>query len=402
MIQKIIYRLLRKRHFWREIGFDELSEIYASQFLRSLALNIISVFVPIYLYKIGYSISSILLLFLVWFGVRPLYCLLAAKLIARIGPKHVIALANVIYIVFLTLLISIEDLNWPLALIALVGSLATTLFLIAFQVDFSKIKHSEHGGKELSYEHIVERIGAVLGPIVGGLVATFIDPRYAFATAIIVLCASLVPIFMSAEPIHTRQQIVYKGFPWRRHKRDFVSGVGFDVENLVTGLVWPLFIAITVLTANTYATLGLLAAVSTAIALIAIFTIGRLVDEKRGGMLLRAGAVTNAILHLCRPFASSFGLIIAVNVINEPLTVAYRLPYEKGRYDACDSAVGYRIVYFTLTNIIGALGDTLFLLLAWCLSMLISPVSTLKYCFVIGALASLLITSQRFIALRDN
>lgn len=402
MIKKLIDRWLLKRHFWRYAGFDELSEIYASQFLRSLALNIISIFVPIYLYKIGYSLGSLFFMYFVWFAIRPLYSLIAAKCIANFGPKHCIALANVIHIIYLTLVISIEDLRWPLALIALVGSLATTMFIIAFEVDFSKIKHSEHGGKELCYEHIFEKIGAILGPVVGGLVASYLHPRYTIAMAIIVLSGSLVPIFMSAEPTHTHQKITYQGFPWRRHKRDFISGMAFNVENLVTVFIWPVFIAITVFTSNTFAILGFLTAISTLVALIAIYSIGRLIDDRRGGVLLKTGVIANAVLHLFRPFANSFGFILGINIANEPITAAYRIPYEKGRYDAADSIIGYRIVYFSLINIVAGVASALFFFSIWLSTFFFNTISILQACFVIGSFASLVVLSQRFLALRDN
>lgn len=67
MIQKIINTLLEPRHFWRTVGFDELSEIYTSQMLRSLAASLVGIFVPIYLYKIGYSLVAICFMFLIWF-----------------------------------------------------------------------------------------------------------------------------------------------------------------------------------------------------------------------------------------------------------------------------------------------------------------------------------------------
>lgn len=402
MIQKLLHQLLKKRHFWRVVDFDELSEIYASQFLRSLALNIIGIFVPIYLYKIGFSLPSLFFMYFIWFAAKPLYALITAKIVAHIGPKHTIALANVVHIVYLSLLITIEDLHWPLALIALAGSLATTMFYLAFEVDFSKIKHAEHGGKELGYEQIFERIGAVLGPVIGGLVATYVDPRYTIVLAIVVLCVSIVPIFMSAEPTHLHQNITFKGFPFRRHRRDFISGMAFNIENLVTVLIWPIFISVTVLTHNTYVMLGILTAISTGVALLAIYFIGELIDSRKGGQLLKLGVTSNAVLHLLRPFANNVGLILSINVINEPITVAFRLPYQKGRFDAADSLIGYRIAYFTFTNIIAGCGTASFLLLVWLSSLVWPDTIVMQACFVIGSMASLIILSQRFMALRDT
>ena len=148
MIQKLIHKILEPRHFWRTVGFDELSELYTSQLLRSLAISTIGVFTPIYLYKLGYSLSS-------------MYDFFSAFVVARIGPKHTMLLSSIIHVIYLSLILTIGDLHYPIMVPAMVGSLAYSLHLLAVQVNFSKIKHVDHGGKELGYMVVVERLGGV-------------------------------------------------------------------------------------------------------------------------------------------------------------------------------------------------------------------------------------------------
>jgi MFS family permease len=401
MIAKIIKTILEPRHFWRTVGFDELSELYTSQLLRSLSTSLVGIFVPVYLYKIGYTITAIATMFLIWFIVRPFWSYVSARIIALLGPKHAIALSVVLQILYLSLILSIESMNWPLALIGVVGSFCYGLYMMAFEVDFSKIKHSEHGGKELGYLQIFERAGAVAGPLVGGLVATFADPRYTIALAIVVMCASLVPIFLSAEAVRVNQVIIVKGFPFKRFKRNLLVSGAFHLENVVTATVWPLFLGAFVLTSNTYAQLGILTAISTAVAIFAVFTIGRLIDKDKGRQLLNIGAVINAVVHLFRPFVGSPIQALAVNLVNEPATAMYRMPFLKGRYDESDSAPGYRIVYFMIIEYVVAVVNIFLWGSIVIMSIFFTDERALQVSFIIGAIASLLITKQRFAALRN-
>lgn len=400
MVEKV-KKVLKRRHFWRTVGFDELSEIYASQLLRSLSASLVGIFVPIYLYKIGYSVTAISMMFLVWFLVRPLWAYVSARIIGRYGPKHAIAISVMLQILYLSLVLTVQAMYWPLWLIGVVGSLSYGLYLMAFEVDFSKIKHSQHGGKELSYLQMFERLGAVLGPVIGGLVATFIDPRFTIGLAILTLCGSLVPIFMSAEPVRQNQVILLKGFPWKRHTRDMSVQAAFTIENIVSITIWPLFLGIFVLQNNTYAALGLLAAIATAVALVAIYSIGKLIDDDEGRMLLNVGAVSNAILHLFRPFVGAPVQALAVSLANEPLTSMYRMPFLKGLYDAADSVPGYRIVYFMILEISSAIACFAFWAVLAFASARFGDEIALKSTFIIGAIASLLITRQKFAALRQ-
>lgn len=402
MVEKVIKKIFERRHFWRTIGFDELSELYASEFLRNLSMSVIGIFVPIYLYKLGFNLQAIFAMQVIWAASRPIFLYIAAKSVAIFGPKHTMALGTLVQILYLSVLISIETAHWPLALLAVLGSLSYALYNIAIQVDFSKVKHTEHGGKELSFITICERVGSALGPLAGGLIASFINPQATIFVAIIFMIVSLLPLFLSAEPTRTKQKIVLRGFPWRRHKWDFVSATFFGVENVVSIVIWPLFIALTLFKTNTYASIGLLVSVSTGTALLAIFFIGRLIDNHKGGLLLRVGAISNSVVHLVRPFVSGPLQAIFVSFVNEPMTASYRMPYTKGLYDAADSVVGYRIVYLTLVDAFRMFGLFVFWLSAYIASFFVSSeVAILQAAFFVAAISSLGILTQRFPALKS-
>ena len=403
MLRNIIKKLFEPRHFWRHVGFDELSELYASEFMRSLSLSVIGIFVPIYLYKLGYSLQDIFGMQVIWAASRPVFAYFSAKCIALIGPKHTIALGTVTQIMYLAVLMSMGSMSWPIGLLGLLGSLSYALFGIALQVDFSKVKHSEHGGKELGFITICERVGSALGPVVGGLIATFINPQATIFIAITIMTLSLVPLFQTSEPMRIKQKIIIRGFPWRRHKRDFLSAPFFGIENVVSVVIWPLFVSLTIFTTNTYASVGLIVSISTAAALIAIYTIGRLIDDHKGAALLNYSALMNAVMHLFRIFVTTPAQAFFVSFINEPMTAGYRMPYTKGLYDAADSVPGYRIVYLTLFDLVRMGGVLLFWFGAYVATFFVtSELVLFQAIFIIGAITSLGVMLQRFPALQKH
>lgn len=400
MFKRLINRLLRPRHYWRTVSFDELSEIYTTQLLRSLALSLVGIFVPVYLYKLGYTIADIAAMFVVWFMARFLWSYLSAKIIGSLGPKHGMAVAVAMQIAYLSLILSLDTIGWPLWLIGIIGSFSYGLYLMAFEVDFSKIKHNEHGGKELGYLQMFERLGAVVGPLIGGLVASYFDPRYTIALAMLVLCGSLIPLFLTDEPTRKNQIIIIKGFPYRRHIRDFTVSSAFTIENVITITIWPLFLGAFVLVTNTYAAIGLLASVSTIAALLAAYIIGKLIDEDKGKLLLNTGAIANAVLHLFRPFVTTIGQALAINMVNEPLTTMYRMPFLKGKYDASDQVPGYRIVYYMLTDWHTSFANVILWSTIFLVASFGSEKVSLQIAFAIGAIMSIVITRQKFSALK--
>jgi len=328
--------------------------------------------------------------------------IVAGFIIARIGPKHAMLLGSIMHVVYFALIMTLKDMRWPLAFVAVVGSCAYGLYLLAFQVDFSKIKHAEHGGKELGYMVIVERVGGILGPLVGGLLANFYDPRYTVAVAMLVLIGSVIPLFLSTETVAVKQKITFRGLPIRKHIRDYISVVPSTIEYSVTVTLWPLFAAVFLLGSNTFAKLGAIATLSTLSCIIISRSIGGMIDDKKGRNLLEFGVIINALIHFIRPFLNSVIGVLGVNIVNEPVTAMYRMPYIKGYYDAADSLPGYRIAYLSSMSAVDTTARFVFWLVVWALMHHYSERGVMVSMFFVAGVCSLGILSEKFDALRPK
>lgn len=400
MLKSLVYRLLKRRHYWRYAGFDELSELYTSMMLRSIGLSLVGIFVPIYLFKLGFGLPAIFLFMAGLFATRLIGNALAGLLIARIGPKHTMLYSYLVQALSLIMLLTLPQLHWPLWVIAVTWGVATSLFFVAYHVDFSKIMHADHGGKELGIMTIVERLGGVLGPLIGGIIATTLGAEYTIAIAIILFLLAVLPLFMTAEPMRTHQKLDFRGLPYGKLKRDFFSFMMVGVDSQTALAAWPLYLAVTLLTVNTYASVGLVTSVGVVAAMLAAKFIGSLIDHNKGGVLLKWSAWAAAITHAFRPFMSSLSGILAVNIANDSAATGFRLPYSKGMYSRADELPGFRIVYLVVIETMGDLGKTLVWLTAWLVSLSVGPIGALEVSFFVAAVATALISVQNFPALK--
>lgn len=401
MIKALVYRLLRHRHFWREVGFDELSELYVGMMFRGMAVSMSGLFVPLYMLGQHYSVTEILLLMAWYFTFRSLvFDLLTAHVVARFGPKHGLVVSHILLISSTALFLSVPDNHWPVWLLGGLWGAAQSFFFVSFNVDFSKIKHSEHGGKELGYVTIMERIGAVMGPVVGGVVATVFGPQYIFLVTIVLLLGGLVPLFRTAEPVQTRQRLNFRMLKINEHVRDFVSVAGFGVEHFISIFIWPLYMGVFILSAEAgYVQLGVLASVSFMVSIVAARTTGQLIDKRQGRMLLRANTVINSGVHLIRSFVSTYPIAFGANILNDVVTAGYRMPYLKGWFDAADDLPGLRIVYLASMEMFGSLIKAIMCWILVVLTLYFSVYTVLACGFVLGAGVSLLIMTEKFRAL---
>lgn len=398
MLKKVIYRLLRQRHFWRDVNFDELSELYINTLFRGLALSITGLFVPVYLLQLHYAITPILEVVAWYFTLRGLGLdILSAYTVARFGPKHTMTIGYGLLILSTLSFLTLPHYHWPILLLGGLWGASASFFFVPFNVGFSKVKHRRHGGKEIGYVNIMDKIGQGIGPLIGGIFATIFGGQYVFVVGVVFLVMGIIPLFRTAEPVKIKQHLDFRGLDVTHLKRDVLSFAAMGVENNICLFLWPLFLGLFVITDKTiYAKLGILTFVSLLLGIFASHFIGRLIDRQKGRKLLRYAAATNSLLHLTRPFVTSYPAAIGVNLVNETITPGYRMSYFKAYYDAADDHPGHRIVYVSSMEAIASISKATMWWLLILLSTLLSARSVTTLGFMMGAAASWVIMLERY------
>lgn len=396
MLKQILARAMRRHYHWRSFGFTELSELYVSGMLHTLALSILMVFVPFYLYQQGYTVAQIFTVFGFFFLIRVGLDTVAGYTVARFGPKHTLIVSSFLQIISSAAFVSVPIFHWPTWLLGAFWGASASFFFVAYHVAFSKVKHTEHAGKELGYMAIVDKIGGIVGPLLGGLAGTFLGSQYIFLIASGVLLASLWPLFRTSEPVKTRQKLNFRDLPVNKIKYDLASYSALGVENTLCINLWPLYVSLFALSGSVYVQLGSLTAIAVVVSLFTAYVIGRMVDTKNGRLILRIGAVSNAFVYVLRPFVGSYTGALATNVANEIVTTSYRLPFFKGYYGSADELPGFRIAYIVSMETVGSIAKAT----AWFMLAILATVLSAKHVLIVGfglsGIASLLITIEKF------
>jgi MFS family permease len=402
MIQQILHRLLLRRHFWRHATFSEVAELYASRMLRMLAVNMSSALLSVFLYQNGYSLQFIAGYWAIYFGLKVLMSLPAAKYAARFGPKHGILLSNLLYIPAMIAFIFVPTWGiWAIMATGLLQGASATLYDLCHLIDFSKVKNVEHAGKEIGYMNMVEKVATGLSPLIGGFIALVFGPQATMVAAALFFAFASVPLFRTGEQMQVGKKLVFRGFPWRMAIRSLIAEVGMGVDSLVSSSVWSLYVAVAILGVQAhsnavYAQLGTLLSVMLLAALAASYAYGRLIDRRRGGDLLRITVIANALVHATRPFITTPITTAALNVANEAATTGYMMAFTRGMFETADLS-GHRVTYLfcieAVLNLGAALAGGLLLVL---ISLMHNPLDAMKMLFFVTAVVSLLIATPKF------
>lgn len=374
MIKDSFKRLLERSHFWRYASFSEIAELYMSRTIRTIAMHIVSGFTAVFLYEEGYSLIFIMVFWLCYYLLKVPLSFWAGVFVARFGPKHGTLVSNLLYVPAMVFLGFMPIVGVPsIVLWGIFMSLSVSIYQVSYMVDFSKVKNSEHAGKEIAFINILEKIAIGLSPIIGGIFAYWFGLQIVIWLAASLFVLSALPLLKSNEPVNIHQKIKLRGFPFRTALRSLVAETGCGFDYVTTGVIWSLFIVIVIFPGvgwDVYIKLGVLSSVTILVAIATSYAYGKLIDKSRGGNLLKISVVANALVHLSRPFAANPATIVGTNITNEIATAGYSMAFMRGLFDNADIS-GHRILYLCLTEAVANFGAAIACLtLIICVSLL--------------------------------
>lgn len=400
MIRQFFHRFLLRRHFWRYATFSEVAEIYTSRTLRTMAINLAAALMSVYLYQNGYSLLFIAGYWAVYYFLKMFMSLPWAKYVAYYGPKHATLLSNLLYIPALIAFTYVPEWGlWAMAVTCVAQGASATIYDLSYLINFSKVKSTQHAGKEIAYMNMFEKIATGLSPLIGGVVAFVFGPETTLWVASALFVLASLPLLASPEPTKTRQKLMFRGFPWRTTWRSLraETAVGFDI--VASGTVWSLFVVVGVLGMtgdDVYAKLGALLTVVLLAALVSSYAYGRLIDRRRGGDLLRFSVIAKSVTYLMRPFIGSVGGVVTMNAANEVVSTGYAMSFTRGLFDTAD-LTGQRITYLGLINLTLNIGGFLSCLVWWLAMLIMSDaLAGMSVYFFVCAVVVLLIATPRF------
>lgn len=396
----LAHELAHSRLTLRHAKLSQMGELYLSTMISSLGRNLIGIFIPVYLYQLGFSIEIIAAYHLFVYGIRIITDNIFGWLVGEFGPKHMMILSHMFSITHLLMLATFEAHNWSLVLLGLLQVLQTGLFYVSYHVAFSKIHSEKKGGQQIGKMFRLVKISGAMGPLVGGAIVTVGDISWILYIAIALIIASAAPLVASPEPVRVHQRITFKGFPWHKVKYDLISNAGLGADQMTSLIVWPLFVSVFIFTDNVYLGVGFLTSLGLISSIFVTKLYGQLIDKHHGKKLLMFSTYGQAALHLVRVFVNSSGFATVINLVSEPLSVGVRMPYSKGVYGAASSHEGYRIVYITSILTSSNIMRALTMALVYGIARTGNDRMALVSVFLLASLTLWIVTLQRYRALQ--
>lgn len=369
-----MHRPLHHLHFLKN---RELNELYISVAIKSFALSMVSIFIPIYLLELDYSLVTVFIFFAVLNASHALFIVPAAKISSKYGFKHAIFFSIPILIIFYLGLYTLEQFHWPLYLLAIIFGINSALYWIGYHIDFSIFSDKKDRGKEVGVAKIATSVFYVLGPIIGGFILTYIGFQVLFVAVSVLLLASVIPLFFSKD-IHDSIQFSTKEIFKGQKIRNTIVFAGHGIERGISLVIWPIFIFYSIL--NDFTTLGLVSSISLLFSLFFVFIIAKFSDIRRK-LVLKIGSILNAIIWGVRFFVKTTLQVFIVDSFYGISQTLISIPFDALSYDKANES---NIVKFIIFREITIQGGRIILFI------IMAIIATLTISFFFGGGASLL------------
>ncbi|MDP2812124.1 MAG: MFS transporter [bacterium] len=347
--------------FWPQNMKRQVRELFISTTLVNLALSMVMLFEPIYLYQIGYSLQKIMLFYLIVYVAYFFLMPLGASFAKKKGYEFSILLGTILFIFFYISLFLIAQYPFLFYISALIYALQKTYYWPAYHADFARFCGNDEDGREISAMNVASSLVYIIGPALAGFII------YEWGYGALFIISSLIFLVSNIATLATKERFnpsdfsykqAYKNLFSKENRQALLAYIGFG-EELIVLVIWPIFISIII---ADVLNLGFIVTLATLVTTLVTLYIGRLTDSKNKRKILSLGSVFYSLSWFIRlSVTSSLGIFfvdtmskLGKNIVAVPLVA---LTYEKAKESEHfgQRSLMARIVFFEMSLVVGKL-----------------------------------------------
>lgn len=374
-------------HFFPRHASVQLRELYLTFGLLDLATAAVSIFEPIYLFRLGYSVPAILSFFLaiyaLYFAVLPL----GGKFALRYGYAKSIFMGSFFLVAYYLSLLGLA--HSVVFFLTAVPALAVQkmLYWLGFHAEFARYGDDHEEAREVSVREVIDVGVSVVGPLFGGLLLYLSNFATLFVVVSLLILLSNIPILLQPEifaPAPFPYLDAYRRLLAPEYRRMVFSFFGYGEELIVT-LLWPLYMYSFL---NDLFSLGSLVAGTTLLTATVVLYVGRLVDYSDKRTVLKASSLGYAAVWVMRLFVGTIAGVFAVDALSRLLKRILEVPQLSLLYAHAreDHHIMRHAVLFEMSVVIGKIA-AMVLAIGW---LVFAPTVAWPAIFIMAAIFTLL------------
>ncbi len=338
----------------------EIQEVYLHSFLFRLGIKLVAIFLPLYILELGYSIETVILFFMAYYGAYVFSSLFSAEIASRFGYKHTALLASPFILVFYLGIRMLEGGSLLIYPMAVFGGFAFNLYWIGINSELAVSSHSKDREKEAGFFFSMPSLASILSPLIGGLILTVFSFQTLFLVTALIVGCSFIPFLFSSEHRDGMDYSIIE-FIEKAELKDFATFIVKGVNSIAKKVLWPLYLAVVIQGSVNIGGAGSFLSLGSAVTSVMI---GKVLNEGNRTRIIAIGTLVASASYVLMSLVTKPSTAFMVSAINGLSYTAILIPiYSKAMDHSEKSDV---IEYFALREVALAVGrvSALVLLLA--------------------------------------
>lgn len=364
----------------------QVKELFWSTAILDFAVSAVGIFEPIYLYTLGFSIQKIILFYIAIYAIYFLIVPLGGKIARTQGYEHSILYSTPFLILYYLSLFAIPYHPFFIASAIIALALQKMLYWPGYHADFARFGEDGKRGREISNLVVFDSLATILGPAFGGVIIATTGFKVLFIIVSFLILVSNIPLLTTGEefvPVQFSYKDAFRRLVRSDNRRRLFAYIGYG-EELVAGLLWPIFIFLVI---KDYISVGFLISASIFLATILTLYIGRVTDVEGRREVLKIGVIFTFFTWLMRILVTSG---IGVFVVDSFYRISRRtlgVPLAAITYErAKKTSVMKSIIFFQMALVLGKLLISVLALIilflfpnSWIVIFVLAGIMTLLY-----------------------
>jgi len=272
----------------KDIIGDGFSKVLKMMSLNGFAMSFVAIFVPIYLFNLGYSFQMVMIWMMIHHATLLLFAFITVKVSNKIGLVHSLHVRfGLLLTYFLLLLFGLKDIPVLFYIIPIISGAESAFYWIPLNILFVRNTKEKNMGKSMSKFIVIPKAISMAGPLIGAFIAIHYGFNILFAFAMFLLFFTFLPILSlrSEKTNFIFSKAKFKEI-WQKNKQYFVPEI---IDNLAEDAMalWTIFIFIQL--ASTLE-VGIIGTITSVASLFFTLTLGKLTDQWNKHKLIKIGA----------------------------------------------------------------------------------------------------------------
>jgi len=272
----------------KDVTGSGFNKILGMMSLNSFAMSFVGLFIPIYLFNLGYSFQMVMIWMIIHHSSLLLFAFITVKVSNKIGLVYSLYIRFLLLLTyFLLLLFGLKDMPILFYIIPIISGAETAFYFIPLNILFVRNTKEETMGKSMSRFFVIPKIVSMVGPLVGAFIALQYGFNILFVFAMFLLFFTFLPIVSlrseKTDFIFSKEK--FKEI-WNKNKQFFLPEMLYNLVDDAT-VLWSIFIFLQLASTLEVGIVGTITAVAS---IFFTLTLGKLTDKWDKHKLIKIGA----------------------------------------------------------------------------------------------------------------